>query len=266
MAKKFLKIRRSKPYQYLKDKYLYSRAYFHYKLNPYPAEVGENPIFIFNHIPKCGGTSLNIVLRKWFYLVRDYPPHDLQYPDPEDWEKAQTHYENNPPNLANLKPFQILAGHYHHSRNRFTKRIGNSISSQSFKCVTFLRDPLSHRLSLYKFGVRKGHNWVNGYTLNEYIKSETNFFARVLECDETNYKEILRSYFFVGILEKNKSSIDKLGKLIGRSVNFEIPHVNQTNSITELDKLSQKEIDDFKIANDLDYKIYQFALERLNLN
>lgn len=215
---------------------------------------------------KSGGTSLNIVLRKWFHLVRDYPPHELEYPNPVDLEKAQKLFERVTPNLEKLKPFQVLAGHYHQPRNQFSSRIHISSPHKELKKITFLRDPLAHRLSLYKFGVKRGHNWVNGYSLNDYIKSETNFFAKVLECNESNYQEVLSSFFFVGVLEHNKESIQQLAQMIGRTVAFEIPHVNRTNSITELDKLDQKEIDDFQIANHLDYKIYQFALERLNLN
>lgn len=227
-------------------------------MNPYPKEVGENPIFVFNHIPKCGGTSLNIVLRKWFHLVRDYPPHDLQFPDPEELEKAQVEFETNPPTIEKLKPFQILAGHYHNPRNRLAIRLKEKSLNEKLKKITFLREPLSHRLSLYKFGVKRGHKWVNGFSLNDYLKSESNFFAKVLECDEENYQEVLNSYFFVGILEENEQSINRLGKLIGRKVLFKIPHVNQTNSNTEMEKLDQEEIEQFKKMNELDYKIYNY--------
>lgn len=146
---------------------MYLKAYINYILNPYPDQVGKRPIFIFNHIPKCGGTSLNIVLRKWFHLVRDYPPHDLQYPDPKDWDKAQVECEKDLPKLNQLKPYQILAGHYYHPRNRFSIRLKINPVNEKLKKITFLREPLAHRLSLYKFGVKRGHNWVNGFTLNE---------------------------------------------------------------------------------------------------
>lgn len=241
-----------------------ARAFIEWKLKPYPVELGKYPIFIFNHIPKCGGTSLNIVLRNWFHLVRDYPPHDLQYPDPKDWDIAQSNFEKDPPKLNQLKPYQILAGHYHHPRNRFSIRLNINPTNKNFKKITFLREPLAHRLSLYKFGVKRGHNWVNGFTLNEYIKSESNFFAKVLECDDDNYQQVLDSYFFVGILEENEKSIQKLSKAIGRKVSFKIPHVNQTDSKTEFGKLNQLEIDQFKKVNELDYKIYQYALEAFN--
>ena len=32
----------------------------------------KNPVYIFHHIPKCGGTSLSYILNKWFVVVRDY--------------------------------------------------------------------------------------------------------------------------------------------------------------------------------------------------
>ncbi|KPQ19468.1 MAG: Sulfotransferase family [Algoriphagus marincola HL-49] len=259
MAKKFLKIRRSKPYQYLKDKFLYSRAYLQYKLRPYPKEVGENPIFIFNHIPKCGGTSLNIVLRKWFHMVRDYPPHDLQFPDPKDWEIAQSKFENSPPKIRNLKPFQIVAGHYHHPRNRFSKRIMPYAKYCNLKKITFVRNPLAQRLSLYKYGKRKGHQWVEGFSLEDYVLSEANFLARTLECDDSNFKKVLDSYFFVGITEEYDESIKKLGCALGKSSLGEIPHVNKTDSSSELTKLSQDIIEAFKEENKLDYMIYNYS-------
>lgn len=238
---------------------MYSRAYLKYKLNPYPKEVGENPIFVFNHIPKCGGTSLNIVLRNWFHIVRDYPPHDLQYPNPEEWDRVQTLFENKPPIIGNLKPFQILVGHYHNHRNRFSKRISQKTDIDNLKKITFVREPLAHRLSLYKYAKKKGHKWIDGISLDDYVLSETNFLAKTLECNEKNYMDVLDSYFFIGLTEDFQSSISRLAKNINRPTPRQTPFVNRTDSFSELEKLDKQTIKLFKEKNDLDYKVYEYA-------
>jgi len=257
--RRFLAIRTSKPYLFLKDRYLYWRAYIIYQLNPYPKKIGENPVYIFNHIPKCGGTSLNIVLRKWFHMVRDYPPHDLQYPDPKDWEIAQSKFENNLPIIDQLKPFQIMAGHYLHPRNQFSKRIIPRCNACNMKKITFVRDPIALRLSLYKFGRKKGHQWVEGISLKEFIISETNFLARTLECDDSNFKEVLDSYFFIGLTEDFERSMRRLAKKINRPIPRKTPFVNCTNSSSELEKLDKHIINLFKKKNELDYKVYEYS-------
>lgn len=259
----FLFIRKTKGYQNLKDKFLYVRSFLRHKIRPYPLEISDGSIFLFNHILKSGGTSFSIILRKWFHVAKDYHPHDLDFPDPVILREKQLIFENNVPDLSRLKPFQIIAGHYDFPDNLLSKRFKNSILDKRIKKITFLRDPLLHRLSYYKYGKKRGHFWIKGMDLHEFLQSEVNFFANVLECSEENYKEVLESYFFIGITEDYAKSIHLLAEQLGRKVDFDIPHVNRTNSIEELDLLTKEEIENFKSSNKLDYKIYNYGKELL---
>ncbi|NVJ86801.1 MAG: sulfotransferase family 2 domain-containing protein [Algoriphagus sp.] len=264
MAIKFLKLRRSKPYQYLKDKFLYGRAYIQYKLNPYPEEVGENPIFIFNHIPKCGGTSLNIVLRKWFHLVKDYPPHEFEFNSKEGFEIALSEFEKNVPNYSKIRPFEIIAGHFFNGRFNLSKRFPEVFRSSRVYLITFIREPLHQRISLFKYGKKRSHTYVQGFTLSDYIFKEMNFIAQILECDENNYKERVDSYFFVGLMEEYNRSLVQLSKKMNRKMILDIPHVNSSNSKTEISTLSEDEITKFKNYNKLDYQIYNYVRSKFD--
>ncbi|WP_268035828.1 sulfotransferase family 2 domain-containing protein [Algoriphagus sp. PAP.12] len=264
MAKRFLKIRRSKPYQYLKDKFLYVRAYVRWKLNPYPKDIGDNPIFVFNHIPKCGGTSLNIVLRKWFILRKDYSPHELKFPDPEKLEIEFSKFENSPPKLSEIKPWEILGGHYHNSKLRLSKRFPEIYENPGLKLITFIREPLEHHLSMYKYGKKRGHDFVKNLSLSQYLENDCNFLAGALECNLENYKSRIDEYFFIGTLEEFQYSMERLARKLGKTELETIPFENQTNSKTLFNSLSEDEIIKFKKNNILDYLIYEYVKNSSN--
>ncbi|EAZ82440.1 sulfotransferase family 2 domain-containing protein [Algoriphagus machipongonensis] len=266
MAIRFLFIRKSKPYQYLKDKFLYGRAYIQYKLNPYPEEVGENPIFIFNHIPKCGGTSLVLILGKWFYLRKDYSPLDIKYPNRNDFLDAYENFKNSQPEIFYLKPWEIIVGHYYISEIRLSERFPGIYNNLNVNKITFVRDPLSHHLSLFKFGKERGHNFVKGMELTDYLHEDSNYMAKSLECTQENYKSIIDSYFFVGIVERYDDSIKVLSKLLGKDQRIDIPNKNTTNSKSLYQNLSKEDIDLFKINNSLDYNIYNYCNSIFNNN
>ncbi|MDN3204706.1 sulfotransferase family 2 domain-containing protein [Algoriphagus sediminis] len=265
MEKKlFGKIRRTDEFQAIKDKILYRKAQVNLLIRPYPKEIGENPIFIFNHIPKCGGSSLNVVLRKWFHFLRDYPPHDLQYPDPLRLIEAQEIYDASALRLDEVKPFQVVAGHYHN--HSLSNRYLNKYGYKNLRLITFLRDPLARRVSLYKYAKKKGHKWVNDLSIDHFVLLESNFMARTMECDEKNYKQVLDSYFFIGLTEDFQTSINKLGEKLNRPIPDEIPFVNRTDSFSQKEKLDEQTINTFKEKNKLDYLVYDYANKLLYEN
>ena len=50
---------------------LHALAYFMGHLDV-PAFFRSGPVLVFNHIPKCGGSSLRLVLRHWYWVVKEY--------------------------------------------------------------------------------------------------------------------------------------------------------------------------------------------------
>lgn len=259
----FLKLRRTNTFQALKGLVLYQRKKIEHFLNPYPKEVGENPIFIFNHIPKCGGTSFNLILRNWFYLKKDYSPHEIKFRDEKRLEEEFEKFESFSHDLKTLKPWVILAGHYHNSRFRLSKRFPDIYENQKVKLITFVRDPLAHHLSMYKFGKKKGHDFVKGLSLSDYLKKDSNFLAATIECTLENYKSRIDGYFFAGIVEEYEESLKQLSSKLGKAMVEKIPIENQTNSNTLYVSLSEEEINLFKESNKLDYLIYDYCLTKI---
>jgi len=212
--KKFLFIRKSTFYQNVKAKYLEVRPIFRYYFNKKNRNklLGNDPIFIYSHIPKCERTSFLGILREMFRLINDYPPQAFYYNKEEEGKKELVLFEFNAPDYLNLKPYQVLAGHYFSPRFSLSKRYPKVFQNNRVKLITFLRDPLSCRISLYSYGHKKGHIYAIGYSLEEFLLKESNNIASFLQCDYDNYKQRLEYYFFVGIMEKYSESIQILSQ------------------------------------------------------
>jgi len=218
-------------------------------------------ITIFNHIPKCGGTSFTNILSRCFDVVRDYPPHDAKFKDPVELKDRMADYIKHPVELSGLKPWQLLAGHYHDSPFHINERYPKISGNNNVRLITFLRDPLEHRLSMYYYAKKRNHNysWIRGKTLEDFMKGPymQNYFARALECNEGNYEQILSNYFFIGILEDYENSIRKLSFKLHRPIKGGA-HLNQTIREASDWKVNFS-LEEFRKLNELDYKIYNFA-------
>lgn len=208
---------------------------------------------------------MNIVLRSWFYLKMDYEPNEIKNPDPNNLVIESNKFEEAAPDLNKIKPWEILAGHYHHPRFSLSKRFPGIYEAQNVKLITFIRDPLSHHLSMYKFGKKMGHDFAKNLSLSDYMNKDINFFARALECTIENYKSRIDSYFFVGIVEEYNKSMQLLSKKISKPDIKKIPFENRSYSNSLLESLSKEEINSFKENNKLDYLIYDYCLKTANL-
>lgn len=256
------KIRRSKPYQGLKRFYLRNKPYFRYVGNKSTRDkiLGERPIFIYNHIPKCGGTSFNVILNDFFSVIYDYPPHELEFNCNTDFLENLKQHEEKIPHYLELKPFQAMSGHYFYNEIFLSNRFKGIYECPRVKLISFLRDPLTHRVSLYAFGIKKGHSYVKGLELEDYILKENNYYSRLFECDINNYKERLEKYFFIGVMEYYNNSIDLLSRKLQMNVNRSIPNINRSNSEKYYGILSEEIKQEFKKSNRLDYLIYEYSL------
>ncbi|WP_162417420.1 sulfotransferase family 2 domain-containing protein [Cyclobacterium roseum] len=260
------KIRRSKLYQRLKYFYLSRKPFLRYFFNKSKRDniLGEKPVFIYNHIPKCGGTSFNVILSDFFSVIYDYPPHELEFECHFDFLESLKVHEKEVPNYLALKPFQAMSGHYFYNEIFLSSRFKGIYDCPRVKLISFLRDPLTHRVSLYSFGIKKGHSYVKGIELEDYILHGNNYYSKILECDINNYKERLDNYFFIGIMEEFNRSIELLSEKLRMKVNRSIPNINRSNSEKFYGMLSEEIKQEFKSSNHLDYLIYEYSLELLN--
>lgn len=261
---RFLKLRSSKQYKKLKILVFSVRAYLWHKIFPFEKEIREDPIFIFNHIPKCGGSSLKRVLEKKFRIYPEYPPHEFHFKNPEILEMKILEFKNNRVNHHRVKPWQLISGHYQNEGYEITQRFPDLYTNPRIHLITFLRDPFLHRLSMYVYSKKKDLAFVRNLTIKEYVLKEINFFGKALNCDSSNYKEILDNYFFIGLTEKYQQSLNLLGELLNIKLPSQPPHVNRTDSINSLDEFSSKDIEEFKLLNQLDYQIYEYAKTRFS--
>ncbi len=211
------------------------------------------PSYVFHHLVKCGGTSVTETLQYWFNVEYEYPE---ETPSLDYFLKYKL-------NLSNISMDNCITGHFHfegiHLNQRYPEIIKNE---RDFKVFAFIRDPLKIRISLYYYN--KNLLGISNISLHDSIKHFTkNFLATLFPCDETNYKEVLDRYFFIGIVEKMQESFDKLADLINKK-RLTLPFSNTTQKDSQVSELSPEFIAKFKNENKLDYMIYDYCVEKYN--
>jgi hypothetical protein len=204
------------------------------------------PVYVFHHIPKCGGSSMQRVLARWFLFVPDY------------------HSELSKVDLHRLRSAHCLAGHYDVDGYYLHQRYPEVLTSDRFRLITFLRDPLQARLSLYRYQkkINAGlYNKVN--KLEDHIFWDSNYLAGRFPATPENYKEVIDRYFFVGILEQAQASLDLLAHMI-RKPTQKFPWENATRGGlgTASDELSDELVARFRAQNSLDYLIYDYSVQK----
>lgn len=207
-------------------------------------------IAVFHHIPKCGGSSLRRVLVDWFEFHPEY--REL------DWnEDTLRTFEKIP--LNNLGPRDCVSAHWDVPGFHLKDRYPNILSDRRRHFLfTFLRDPLEVKISLYYFELKKGRQLSN--TLEERIFAEDNYIADRFPCDESNYKQVLNRYDFVGFVESYQESMDRLAYVLEKP-KIKITQENISARDNEAN-LSSEIINEFKRRNQLDYKIYRYCQEK----
>ena len=145
----------------------------------------KNPVYVFHHIPKCGGTSLIQILNKWFIVVHDYR---------KDWSNSH----RSPININKFKSIHCLAGHWELPGVYLNERYPEVLSEDRYKVFTFLRDPLELSLSLYRY--ERENSQTDITDIEEHFSIRTNYIATILNANYENYKAVLDQYFFIGIL------------------------------------------------------------------
>ncbi|UFS62266.1 sulfotransferase family protein [Sulfurimonas sp. HSL-3221] len=212
----------------------------------------KKSIFIFHHLPKCGGTSVNAALRNWFIIIKDYR---------EGWTDKYPEKKN----LENFRESYCLSGHFEVDNNFIHQRYPEVFTSDRYKVFTFVRDPLALQLSLYRY--EKKYDQTYDVGIEEYLDNHTNYFSNLFPATYENYQEIIDRYYFVGILEKSQLSLNILAQLLHKPP-IKMKHKNttaKTNTLAnQYQGIDQKLIAKFKEKNKLDYLIYDYCIYKFN--
>jgi hypothetical protein len=211
--------------------------------------ISKDKIYIFHHLVKCGGTSVKEVIANWFSVQNDY----LENSD------SLNNFLRYKLNLSNLVSGSCVIGHFQndkiHLKNRYPEIFENN---QDYRIFTFIRDPLQIRFSMYYYNKKLFENSnINLYDSMKYFPD--NFLASLFPCDESNYKEILGRYFFIGIVEDMQESFDKLANILDRK-KLKLPYANRSEKDSQIKELPNDFISVFKENNRLDYLIYEYCL------
>lgn len=222
----------------------------------------KKPAYFFHHLIKCGGSSIGAVLEKWFQFENDlYDKVDgtLGY----DYDGNVNKFKKYKFNLENISSDTCIRGHFQHEGIFIDQRYPEIFKRPNeFKVFTFVREPMNVLYSLYYFGKKRDYDYQT-ISLKTYLKTTKNFLAYLLNCDDSNYKEILDRYFFIGIVDRMQESFDKFASIIGKR-KITVPVFNTTEKDSQIAELTPEFIAEIKKQNELDYKIYNYCLEKFN--
>ena len=214
--------------KFVKDIYYKSKIICLNHHNPF----ANDSIVVFHHIPKCSGTSVRFVLGKWYIIVPQY---------------------NHPKvNLTNLMNYNCLAGHM-----KLSERYPELLNDSRYKVISFLRDPLEAKVSMYYYSIKKG--WITGEEeLTTFLSRTNNWLASMLECTAENYQEVIDKYFFIGLAEYHQKSLNILSEKLGKRHEDKV-HLYQTKRDRRINKITTEFKNKFYKENDLDYSIYRYV-------
>lgn len=213
----------------------------------------KRPAYFFHHIMKSGGTSVVLTLYKWFKVIFDHTE------DPNGIYRNINEYLNYKINLENIYSDTCIAAHFQYEGYLLPQRYPEAIlRNKEFRLFTFVRDPLELMISLYYYG-----RDVIITSLDVYLMGQRNYLANLFPCNIDNYREVLDRYFFIGIVEKMQESFDKLADLTGNR-RVELPFVNKSEKDEQILNLSEEFRSKFRKQNELDYRIYEYCLEKFD--
>jgi len=206
-------------------------------------------VYIYQHVPKCGGTSFRVACLHYFAEIHEVPP---SRDDIAAWET----YQKNKPDFSKLPPNTIITGHLIHDGTRPRERYAEEISRGGVRILTILRDPLARLVSLYHFAQQNGREMP--VTLEERLRRTRNPISRNLGFDGSNAEEFLRGFFLVGLTERLQDTIDLLAHSIGR----EPIQVSRENAAKEQRKadVSPEALERFRANNRTDFELYNTAV------
>lgn len=216
---------------------------------------------LFDHIPKCGGTSV------WNFLRDNYP-------------SKRTFHTNGLTPSKDVEAFKVMTME---QRSRYWLVGGHGAQNlvddvdDGFYKITMFRDPVDRIVSLYHYILRKDnhqhHDYVKGKSLtfleflnDENIRGVHNYFSRRYlslktkpgEIPEVNkvYDHIRDTYQLIGFLDEIESFSNNLCQELGMT-NGRIRHKNKTDKRPPITDLSDEEQEIIFEKNKRDIELFE---------
>ena len=215
-------------------------------------------------MPKCGGVSLQRVLKSWYkrkFYLHYY--NEKKNKLPKKITLGKTFFGKDNSNCC-------IHGHFNKYRNFGI----NQYYPEARQFITFLRDPLEILISNYFFSTRNGYYYRNGKKFQATESIESYFEKRLINeqswfethlpdgINKNNYEDFIHSKFiFIGVMDYYQESVNLLADKLNKP-RKELPYINK--SPREPYNLSKKLIENFKEKFEFDYLLYNFALDQIH--
>jgi hypothetical protein len=227
-------------------------------------------MYLFNHIPKCGGLSYRALFEEALGKARvEHISINLEeeyQPDPDEYRQ-----------------YTMLMGH-------FGVR-WNEIVGPGRRWMTALREPIDRVVSTYYYWRHSAEvspelPWLymaHTMSLDEFVRSGHYLVLQGIQdvqtwqlADDLRWryhsvpardalaaaKENLDKFEFVGIHEEFDRSIECMCEYLGVAVPRSMPRVNVTKKRAAVSELSPATIDAIRELNSADSELYKYALKR----
>jgi hypothetical protein len=211
-------------------------------------------IYLFQHLPKCGGNSFFKSCEPWFASQRigDYAG---SYPSKEriaEFAKTRVDFDKLPPNT-------LVHGHLVRDGIRPHERYGDYIALRKCELLSIVRNPLERAISGYFHRIRVGKPCHQDLTT--FVAGVKNPMAKQLGCINISDRAAwLDRYLFISVCDQMQLSLDVLAAKLGKP-RIDAKRLNQ--SPRDSYELTQDDIARFGSRNAIDYAIFDYATARL---
>ena len=217
----------------------------------------KNQKILFVHVPKCGGTSLDALIKKHIRFNRFRIDASASFRTAERIDEEVENVRNVLLNYAVYQGYKYITGHcYMHNPEQFDE----------FKIITVLRDPVMRFVSHYLYNRYKTHSAHDAINLDfeDFLNSDlaTNYgdlYCRYFSANRTVTESIstLKKFSYVGILENLTPITSYISEELKVSGKIKKQNKNPTKSNKESqeilskykDEISKHCCDDIEIYN-----------------